>query len=83
MFVLVVLSDKRPNPKPKGGTENRARSYAIYHTNWRLKALKALQRRCNLFPLSKSSLCTRLRRLPFFDQQIETLQQDLTDIAAL
>ncbi|KAG1137270.1 hypothetical protein G6F37_011359 [Rhizopus arrhizus] len=57
--------------------------YAIDYTNWRKKSIKVLQRKRNAFLRSQPPIAIRLQCLPVMDQQIESLQQELVDIAAL
>ncbi|KAG1091242.1 hypothetical protein G6F40_012993 [Rhizopus arrhizus] len=57
--------------------------YAVDYTNWRKKSIKVLQRKRNAFLRSQPPIAIRLQCLPVMDQQIESLQQELVDIAAL
>jgi hypothetical protein len=57
--------------------------YAIDYTNWRKKSINVLQRKRNAFLRSQPPIVIRLQCLPVMDQQIESLQQELVDIAAL
>ncbi|KAG1140783.1 hypothetical protein G6F37_009190 [Rhizopus arrhizus] len=59
------------------------RSFAVNYSNWRSKSLRSLQRKRNAFLRSQPPLALRLQRLPVIDRQIESLQQELVDIAAL
>lgn len=53
------------------------------YTNWRTKTIRRLQSKSNKFLRSKPPLAVRLHHLPILDQQIASLQQELTDIMAL
>ncbi|KAG1145827.1 hypothetical protein G6F37_005333 [Rhizopus arrhizus] len=57
--------------------------YAIDYTNWHKKSIKVLQRKRNAFLRSQPPIAIRLRCLPVMDRKIESLQQELVDIAAL
>ncbi|KAG1451464.1 hypothetical protein G6F55_009177 [Rhizopus delemar] len=57
--------------------------YTIDYTNWCKKLIKALQRKRNAFLRSRPPIAIRLHYLPVMDQQIESLQQELVDIATL
>ncbi|KAG1281989.1 hypothetical protein G6F66_011268 [Rhizopus arrhizus] len=57
--------------------------YAIDYTNWYKKSIKVLQRKRNSFLRSQPPIAIRLQCLPVMDQQIESLQQELVNIAAL
>ncbi|KAG0809084.1 hypothetical protein G6F20_009055 [Rhizopus arrhizus] len=59
------------------------RTFAVDYTNWRTKTIRKLQSNRNKFLRSKPPLAIRLHQLPIFDQQIASLQQELTDILAL
>ncbi|KAG0930594.1 hypothetical protein G6F32_011943 [Rhizopus arrhizus] len=59
------------------------RNYAVDYTNWRTKALRKLQSDRNKFLRSKPPVATRTRRLPTFDVQIASLQNELAEILAL
>ncbi|EIE78298.1 hypothetical protein RO3G_03002 [Rhizopus delemar RA 99-880] len=59
------------------------RTFAVDYTNWRTKTIRKLQSNRNRFLRSKPPLAIRLHQLPIFDQQIASLQQELTDILAL
>ncbi|KAG1047687.1 hypothetical protein G6F43_009880 [Rhizopus delemar] len=59
------------------------RTYAIDYTNWRTKSIRLLQSNRNKFLHNKPPLAVRLQRLPILDQQIASLQQELTEILAL
>ena len=57
--------------------------YAVDYTNWRKMSIKVLQRKRNAFLRSQPPIAIRLQCLPVMDQQIESLQQELVNIAAL
>ncbi|KAG1392516.1 hypothetical protein G6F58_012493 [Rhizopus delemar] len=59
------------------------RNYAMDNTNWRIKALRKLQSDRSKFLRSKPPVATRTRRLPAFDVQIASLQNELAEILAL
>ncbi|KAG1037559.1 hypothetical protein G6F43_012832 [Rhizopus delemar] len=59
------------------------RNYAVDYTNWRTKSIRLLQSNRNKFLRSKPPLAVRLHQLPILDQQIASLQQELTEILAL
>ncbi|KAG0789707.1 hypothetical protein G6F16_008397 [Rhizopus arrhizus] len=59
------------------------RNYAMDNTNWRTKALRKLQSDRSKFLRSKPPVATRTRRLPAFDVQIASLQNELAEILAL
>ncbi|KAG0851752.1 hypothetical protein G6F57_008812 [Rhizopus arrhizus] len=57
--------------------------YVIDFMNWRKKSIKVLQRKRNAFLRRQSTTAIRLQCLPVMDQPIESIQQELVDIAAL
>ncbi|KAG0734594.1 hypothetical protein G6F62_012504 [Rhizopus arrhizus] len=61
----------------------RGRAFFEDYTNWRKKSIKVLQRKRNAFLRSQPPIAIRLQCLPVMDQQIESLQRELVDIAAL
>lgn len=58
-------------------------NYAVEYTNWRTKSIRLLQSNRNKFLHNKPPLAVRLQRLPILDQQIASLQQELTEILVL
>ena len=59
------------------------RTFAVDYTNRRTKTIRKLQSNRNKFLPSKPPLAIRLHQLPILDQQIASLQQELTDILVL
>ncbi|KAG1455886.1 hypothetical protein G6F46_011585 [Rhizopus delemar] len=58
-------------------------SFAIGYSNWRRRMIRQLQSDRNRFLCSKSPTDVRLQRLIILDQQIASLQQELSEILAL
>ncbi|KAI8364596.1 Endonuclease/exonuclease/phosphatase, partial [Blakeslea trispora] len=67
----------------KEATGNLAKKYGIKHTCWRTETLKKLEKRKNRILRSKPPPAIRATVLPPLMKQIQQLQQELTDIAAL
>lgn len=64
-------------------TKQCIKSFGIKHISWRRSALKQLERKRNNFLRSKPPIATRIMILARIDNMIETLQQELVEIAAL
>ena len=64
-------------------TQKWIKLFGIKHVSWRKSALKQLERKRNRFLRSKPPIATRLLILPKIDKMIDTLQQELVEIAAL
>ncbi|KAG1042538.1 hypothetical protein G6F43_011881 [Rhizopus delemar] len=88
---LDVILPKMPtqwNPQKKWDhvkqqVKNITRSFAVDYTNWRKTTIRRLQSERNKFLRSKPPLEVRLQRLPSLEQQIASLQQELSDVLAL
>ncbi|KAG0868322.1 hypothetical protein G6F15_012199 [Rhizopus arrhizus] len=59
------------------------RTFAIDYSDWRKKMIRQLQSDRNRFLRSKPSLDARLQHLTILDQQIASLQQELSETLAL
>ncbi|KAG1043319.1 hypothetical protein G6F43_011676 [Rhizopus delemar] len=58
-------------------------SFAIDYSNWRRRMIRQLQSDRNRFLRSKPPMDSRLQHLTILDQQIASLQQELSEILAL
>ncbi|KAI8327876.1 hypothetical protein BC941DRAFT_458011 [Chlamydoabsidia padenii] len=67
----------------KKDIQHITRHFGSKHVDWRRTTLKQYQRKRNRFLRSKPSPALRLQVLPPIDQMIQTILQELNDIAAI
>jgi hypothetical protein len=67
----------------KAKVKSVTRSFGIQYTDWRKKTLRNLQAERNSFLRTKPSIEVRIPTLATIDNQIASIQEELTDILAL